>query len=294
MLPLWSACASAPAPAPAPVPAPVVLPAGPFERELAPGLVLSAHAPAPLPPVDPPYASVPGLTVADPRLWVVRVDPARWDVGVWSTLDPAVGTRSATVPELADRFDLAVAFNVGMFEPDDRPTGYTRAGALALQPRARRNPMYGAWFVAGPGVDVLHLVPPQGPEPYVDLGPLAATLAPFRLVSQSLTVVRDGAAVYPPRDKLWSEVAYGVDARGWLAVVFSRTPYEMREFGARAAQLGITDLLHAEGGPEATLVVRAGGVDVTLVGSFETGFADDSNETPWPVPSVVGVRPTGR
>ena len=54
--------------------------------------------------------------------------------------------------------------------------------------------------------------------------------------------------------------------------------------------IGLKQLQYAEGGPEAQLYVKAGGVERELVGSFETGFFDDSNLEAWPVPNVIGVR----
>lgn len=264
------------------------LPRGPFRRELAPGLVLSAYAPPEVPNLGyarPDPAAVAGV---DDRLWVVRVDPARWEIGVWSALDPARGMRDAPVPTFASRFDLAVAFNPGMFEPDGHGSSHLRGGGFSPQPQARRNPMYRAWFVAGPGVDVLDLVPPAGDGMF---GPLP-TLPAAQVVSQSLPILRDGQPAYPPRDRVWSELCFGVDAEGWLVVVYTRYPYEMRELGARvvALGLGITDLVHGDGGPPATLTIRAGGIDETWVGSWESGIATDETVEPSPVPSVMGVR----
>jgi hypothetical protein len=48
--------------------------------------------------------------------------------------------------------------------------------------------------------------------------------------------------------------------------------------------------MHVEGGPEASLSVHSGGVELDLCGSFETGFvSDDANPLQWPIPNVIGV-----
>ena len=48
---------------------------------------------------------------------------------------------------------------------------------------------------------------------------------------------------------------------------------------------------HLEGGPEAQLVVRSPNLDLELVGSYETGFADnDGNTRIWPIPNVIGIK----
>jgi hypothetical protein len=48
--------------------------------------------------------------------------------------------------------------------------------------------------------------------------------------------------------------------------------------------------MHVEGGPEASLSIHGGGVDLDYFGSYETGFVvDDSNDHAWPIPNVIGV-----
>lgn len=48
--------------------------------------------------------------------------------------------------------------------------------------------------------------------------------------------------------------------------------------------------MHLEGGPEASLSLRAPGLHVDLAESYETGFMEnDDNESQWPIPNVLGV-----
>lgn len=48
--------------------------------------------------------------------------------------------------------------------------------------------------------------------------------------------------------------------------------------------------MHVEGGPEASLSIHTGGVDLDLCGSYETGFNEnDSNTHQWAIPNVLGV-----
>jgi hypothetical protein len=59
----------------------------------------------------------------------------------------------------------------------------------------------------------------------------------------------------------------------------------------RALPLDLERLQYAEGGPEAQLYVAAGGRELELFGSIETGFFDDDgNQQAWPVPNVIGVK----
>jgi hypothetical protein len=53
--------------------------------------------------------------------------------------------------------------------------------------------------------------------------------------------------------------------------------------------------MHAEGGPEASLSIRAGDKKIDLCGSYETGFNEnDLNGRQWPIPNVIGVIPSVR
>ena len=92
--------------------------------------------------------------------------------------------------------------------------------------------------------------------------------------------------------KRWSEAAVAIDRRGRLLFMFCRAPLSMHAFTERvlALPLGIERAMHMEGGPEASLSIHAGGVDVDLQGSFETGFfPSDANTRQWALPNVLGV-----
>lgn len=284
-------------PEPAPPEPPPALPEGPFTRELAPGLVLSAYLPPEIP--DPGYhrASGPGLESTDRRIFVLTAEPDQFEIVFLSVLDERLPGSTRDASTWATEHGLIASWNAGMFEPDGRPTGYTRAGSLTAQSMIRRPNLYSSYFtVAGSKVSMLRRKPPPAEGKYAPFSGLpesfAQTLNQADLVVQSLTLLRDGEPAYPARTKQWSELAYGVDREGRVVVVFSRYPYEMREFGARvkALDLGILHLLHGEGGPEASLVVHSPKAHLEAMGSYETGFFSASNDRLWPLPMVLGLR----
>ena len=66
----------------------------------------------------------------------------------------------------------------------------------------------------------------------------------------------------------------------------------MHDFNAAVLSmpLGVVKAMHVEGGPEASLSIHAGGVDLDLMGSYETGFTEhDDVAEPWQIPIVTGV-----
>ena len=57
-----------------------------------------------------------------------------------------------------------------------------------------------------------------------------------------------------------------------------------------ALPLGLSAAMHVEGGPEASLSVHAGGIDLDLNGSFETGFNENESQVrQWPIPNVLAT-----
>jgi hypothetical protein len=58
-----------------------------------------------------------------------------------------------------------------------------------------------------------------------------------------------------------------------------------------APALDLAGAIYVEGGPEASLYVKTAEEEVREVGSFETGFFDDSNRSFWPIPNILGFAP---
>ena len=223
------------------------------------------------------------LAVFPRSLYVVRIDPARAKVRAGLASE---GNQPRTAGEWCRTKNYAVAINMGMFQQDHRSNvGYLRNGKHLNN---RRWNDYRS---------VLALNPTNSKAPplrWVDLGPKQKPdLDQYGLVVQNLRLIASpGRNVWAKNDRQWSEAAIATDNEGRLLFIFSRTPYSMRDFNQMlvALPLGITAAMHVEGGPEASLSIHAGGVDLDLCGSFETGFLpDDSNRDQWPLPNVLGV-----
>jgi len=120
-----------------------------------------------------------------------------------------------------------------------------------------------------------------------------AGLAAYGTVVQNLRLIRaPGRGVWGKQERRWSEAAVAADKSGRILFIFSRRPYAMQELNDKllALPLGITAAMHVEGGPEASLSIHAGGVDLDLNGSFETGFNENDDErAQWPIPNLLAV-----
>jgi hypothetical protein len=213
---------------------------------------------------------------AHSALYVVRIDPKL------ATLDVALASEkgsSRTAAAWSRDAGMSVVINLGMFQSDGRSNvGYLRHGAHANNPRFNG---YRSVLAANPGML------------WVDLDQAKPDLAKYDIVKQNLRLIAGKRKnVWAQGNRRWSEAAVAEDSRGRLLFLFSRAPYSMHDFNALLLKLplDIQRAMHVEGGPEASLSIHAGGVDLDLAGSFETGFSEnDANVRQWPIPNVLGV-----
>lgn len=221
----------------------------------------------------------------DSLLHVVRVDPSVAKV----LLAPATAydRQARTAKEWCGQAKLAVCVNAGMFSSDGLSNvGYLRAG------KHTNNPHWNVYrsalcvypsCLSMPLVRWLDLDPPQPPS----------VASKYTLVVQNLRLIKAPRKnVWGPSHKKWSEAAIGIDSEGRLLFLFSRRPYTMSGFNQLllSLPLEIEQAMHVEGGPEASLSIHTGGVDLDLCGSYETGFMEnDSNGRQWAIPNVLGV-----
>ena len=219
------------------------------------------------------------LTTAE-QLTIVRIDPAQ------ARLTVALASEQNVAPRTAGAWcraaHLSIAMNLGMFQNDGRSNvGYLRHGAHVNNGRWND---YGA-VLAFNATKAIWLDR--------DRSDLAKQTAGYDVVVQNLRLITtDRRNVWSANGRRWSEAAVAIDGKGRLLFLFSRAPWSMRDFNARLLQLplDIAGAMHVEGGPEASLSVHGGGVDLDLAGSYETGFFEsDDNHRQWPIPNVIGV-----
>ena len=247
----------------------------PLSAQPDPGLVVEEHL--------LPRRSSTG--VGDRRLTVVRVDPGRFELRLFTA-----GSRAAarTAPGWARAEGLSAVINAGMFLPDGRSVGFLMdrgevrsdrqperfEAVLGFHPRTAS----GALRVAGPGCG----------------GTVAAVRRTHRSVLQARKVMLDcEGRARPWRSRRYRAALFGVDRRGWAVLLHVRPPNRTDALARRieGLELGLRGGGYMEGGPEASLVVRRGDQRVNRMGSWEDGFyARDDNRDFWELPNVIGAR----
>jgi hypothetical protein len=220
------------------------------------------------------------------RIHVVRIDPAQ--APLVAVMASAVDKRQRTAAAWCRERKLAVAINLGMYR-DDKLTNVGHAHAPGHVNNAHWSEKYKTALAFGPkqtGLRAAEMVDLDAPG-------AEAGLAAYGTVIQNLRLIRaPGHGVWGKQERRWSEAAVAADNAGRILFIFSRHPYAMQDFNDTllALPLGIITAMHVEGGPEASLSIHAGGVDLDLNGSYETGFNEnDGEKAQWPIPNLIAV-----
>jgi uncharacterized protein YigE (DUF2233 family) len=223
----------------------------------------------------------------DSKFTVLRIDPKRFKLALLSANAMKLGgprTISAWVSEQ----HLVAAINGGMFEPGGAPVGYGRAGAAVLNPAWKAK--YGALFALdplGPGLAAPAILD-------ADCEDTKALEPRYGTVLQSMRMIGcKGGNLWAKSERKWSAAALGIDGAGRVLFIHARSPWDMRDFigNLQGLPLGIARAMYLEGGPETSLAVRAGGVSLDEIGSYETGFNENGdNARQWELPLVIGAQ----
>jgi len=241
----------------------------------------------------------PGLELASVRLPgepaggafavnLLRVDPWRFELRLLcARAEP--GHRARTPCQWCRERGALAAINAGMFMTD----GLTACGLMRTAGHVN-NPVLGsgrAVFVADPTDPAL----PPAQILETDLPAFRGLLSRYRTAAQNIRIVASQPAphgVWLDRSGSWSEAAVGQDAQGRIVFLFSaalRNPAQLAA-GLLRLPLGLRSLMHAEGGPSASLCVRAGGVEREWAGSAGSGQGDADEPAPaQPVPNVLAI-----
>jgi hypothetical protein len=234
------------------------------------------------------YVEAPGpqLLPIDRHLHLVRVDPKLRSLE--AVMTGAGDARPRTAAQWCRERRLAVAINLGMYEGDRRTNvGYARS------PGYVNNGHWAAKYKAALGFGPLKKNAPALVMADLDDPSAKPRLADYGTVVQNLRLIKAGHSVWGQQERRWSEAAVAVDREGRLLFIFSRYPYTMKELNdiLLALPLAIDAAMHMDGGPPASLSIHAGGMDLDLNGSFETGALEsDGVRAQVPIPNVLGVR----
>jgi uncharacterized protein YigE (DUF2233 family) len=227
----------------------------PATTDLAPGLRLQTFR----------ASSPPRSGAGDGCVTLVRIDPARFKMRL---LNAATSGGPRTAPKWAQDFGLVGVVNAAMYAPDGRSVGLMVNGAFTSQ--AHDLPKMGGYFA-------FDRKRPDLPEVAVfgrgcDGFDLARVRADYGTVFQDYRLLDcDGRPIAWQDEKIFSVSAVGIDKDGRVVFAYAKTRWSMTEFAriVAADELGIAQMMHTEGGPEASLYVQAGDRTVATSAEYE-------------------------
>ncbi len=227
-----------------------------------------------------PIAGTPAAG-APPCIDVVRGDLATYRLRALSSDND--GKRA---PVWRDEGKLAAVTNAGMFHAGGAPVGMVIADGKV---RGIDNPKFSGFLAWDPVT--------AGDPPAIVAGrgcpgfDLAALRKRYRSLIQSYRFLDCEGHALPWQDpKQYSAAGIGVDRAGRVVFVHVRPAFTMAELAAALADHDLAGALFLEGGPEASLVARGPAGELSLAGSYETGFVEnDNNREFWALPNVIGL-----
>lgn len=232
-----------------------------------------------LPDTTPPGDHLVRVVRVDPTVAHLRVDAA------------SIGDR---FPRVASGWSgdapVVAVINAAMFKKDMR----TNLGLLRVGDYVQN----ASWAKEQNSLLAIDPLDPAAPAAQVanlscvDRDGLAAR---YHTVVQSIRML--GCAhenVWAPDDRPWSAALTGADSQGRILLMFVRSPYTMHNLVDMLLNLplDLVALHYGDGGPPASLFVRAPGFEEHNVGSYEARANEkDDNVVEWPLPNVLIATP---
>lgn len=220
-----------------------------------------------------------------PDFSVLKVDPAKKTLKVLTAKEH--GRRNRSALQWCREFGCIAAINAGMFQEDY----LTNVGYMEFS-GTTNNGMIHRSYMSALAFDPIS--PDEHPPARIfdlDEVPMKELFSKYRSIVQNLRLIkRPGENRWLEHGRSWSEAAVAEDTDGNILFIYCGTPLSMRAFNEILLELplGIVAAQHVEGGPEATLYVRAPEGE----GGGFTGFpASRLSPHAWPIPNVLVVMP---
>lgn len=221
-------------------------------------------------------------------LRVVRIDPARFEFVLCAASDGGV---PLPLGRWADHAQLVAAINASMYLPDGRTsTGYLRDGGHVNN--ARHGGRLGAYFLAGPdGLARAAGAPRAAVEDGTRVN-MDVLEGHYRLVAQNFRMISaDRRIVWAADSRPVAIAAVAQTGDGHILFLHCRQPVEPYVLAQRLLNLplDVRTVMYVEGGAQAGLLLRSGGLLMELYGRSAAAIL--LGEPPAPsLPNVLGIR----
>lgn len=223
----------------------------------------------------------------DNKVYVLKINPDVYQLDLLSAKNR--NTENKSVKEWSEEYGLVAAINAGMYRADRKTNmGFMKNHDRVNNPTINNN--YKSILAFNrkntdvPKVQIIDLQA-QNFKDYKDQ---------YDSFTQCIRMVNTQQQnVWQQSHKKFSMVSIGMDKKGNVLFIFTRTPHTVHDFVNILLQsdLDIYNMMYLEGGPEASFYVKTKDFEFGLMGSYETGFIeDDGNEELIAIPNIIGVK----
>jgi len=227
---------------------------------------------------DMPYAA----KVGDSKIRILRASPVthRLTLHMVSAGD---SDKPLSAMDWASTKGLSAATNAGMYQKDgSKSVGYMKRDNHTNNPRVSRDKS----ILVAASDGSFQLIDRECDD-------WEKIQKRFSIFIQSIRMIScRGTNVWSQQDKIWSQVAVGLDADNRILFAHARAPYSTHDFSKSllALPLNLKRAMYLEGGPPAQMAVRTKKLQQSFIGSYSTGSNEnDANAFAVPVPNVIGL-----
>jgi hypothetical protein len=223
--------------------------------------------------------------VGDRKIAVVRIDPARFELRLLNASAPGADG-ILTVRAWAHRAGASAAINASMYQEDYRTSvSLMRTRHHVNQRRVSKDKAVLAFDPLVSGVPPARIVDRECED-------LSEAEKRYGTLVQSIRMVScDRRNVWAPSERRYSTAAVGTDGRGRVLFIHARTAWPVHDLvkALLALPIDLVQAMYVEGGPEAQLFARGGGIEVERIGVFLGAPQAASYVQGWPVPNVIAA-----
>lgn len=221
----------------------------------------------------------------DSEITILKINPKNYSLKMMSASEYGY---PMTAKQWANRYNLVATINAGMFELDYLSNiGYMKNYSHVNNPNFKKG--YNSILAFNPKRDDMPQVQIIDPK-CQDFNKLKAEYNSF---AQSLRMIDcKQQNTWSQQQRIWSTAAIGMDKDGNVLFIHSRSPFTVHDFidSLISAPIGIRNAMYMDGGPEASLYINTHKEELGLIGSYETGFNEnEDNSEFWDLPNVIGV-----
>lgn len=216
---------------------------------------------------------------------VLRIDPAHYAFRLLCASE--YEKKKMTVREWSQQYGLVAAVNAGMYQADGLTSvGYMKNFGHLNNPGFNKNRAVLAFNAVDSSVPEVQIIDRNHQN-------LENLKKKYNTLVQSIRMISaDQKNVWNQQPEKWSTVAIGIDKKGRVLFLFTRTPYSVHDFVdiLLSLPLSIYNAMYLEGGPQASFYVSANGFEFERYGKSQTGLDEsDLIQFDWPIPNVIGV-----